>query len=77
MKSNCLICGSHVTTPAYSEIIVCENQHCIRVVEDAIGLHYAVGTHCHIGCDIAKPGQDVSVIAVYQDGKIVKSLTGL
>jgi hypothetical protein len=35
----CIICGSPVSVPSDTEISVCNNDNCIRVVDDSIGLH--------------------------------------
>lgn len=71
MKSNCLICGLPVEVIGNPEIIACESDNCARIIEDNIGLHYTQGNSL-IGCDTAKPGGDITAIAVYEDGKLVK-----
>ena len=43
MTKECIICGEPVTVTGELEIVTCENEHCIRIVEDNIGLHYESG----------------------------------
>lgn len=71
MLNSCLICGKLVEVIGNPEIIACEDDHCARIIEDSIGLHYAQGNSL-IGCDAAKTGCDISAEVVYQGGKAVK-----
>lgn len=71
MKSNCIICGCVVELPFNTQIPVCEGEHCVRIVEDNIGLHYTQ-PKLLIGCDTAKPDGDISAQVVYQGGEVVK-----
>lgn len=65
MLKYCIICGTPVTPlePVLTDIIVCNNDHCIRTVENSIGLHYCV--------DQAAPGKDTTAMATYSNGKII------
>lgn len=70
-NNTCIICGVPVSIETESELITCPKDYCIMTVENSIGLHYV------IGCDTAKPGGDISAVAVYQDGKVVNVLKTL
>lgn len=67
MTKDCIICGKPVTVPIDfdSEIVACESEHCIHVIECSIGLHYSVGY------DPAKPGNDYSAKVTYDDGRVI------
>lgn len=43
MTKSCIICGSSVLVVGNPEIVACDNEHCQRVIEDCIGLHYETG----------------------------------
>lgn len=42
MTKECIICGAPVTVPVESEIVTCENSHCINTVENCVGLHQTI-----------------------------------
>lgn len=47
--AECLICGTPVKSiGAAPEIITCQNDMCIRIVENSIGLHYQAGNAASI-----------------------------
>lgn len=43
MTKECIICGTPVQLDVDSEIVSCNNDQCIIVVENSIGLHYQTG----------------------------------
>lgn len=43
MIKDCIICGSPVIVEHESEIVTCQSDVCIHVVENSIGLHYQTG----------------------------------